>query len=136
MPCGSKNGVVADGQLENTLRLLFSAQKERVSSPSHDESMSPSPPPSEPEPIDPRQQTLRKFFKPVKASSSSMRTDCQSQNKENSPSIDASCESPTDSGSETSLSGEMEMDVEMDMDCAGQESSPDAKRWKGGIGWM
>lgn len=50
--------------------------------------------------------------------------------------MDVGCGSPMDSGSETSLSGEMKMDVEMDTDCAGRDSSPDAQKWIGGIGWM
>ncbi|KAL1966630.1 hypothetical protein VTN77DRAFT_4041 [Rasamsonia byssochlamydoides] len=125
---------------ENTLRLLFSAQKEQASSPSPslDEPMSPSPSP-EAEPIDPRQQTLLKFFKPVRASSSSTR---MSQNKENGSDFkdgmmqSHSMDVRADSGSEASLSGEMEMDVEMEMNYTGGDSALEDRRWVGGLGWM
>lgn len=57
--------------LEKTLRMLYDAQK-RPMSPNPGEQMSFTPPPCDPETLDPRQQTLRKFFQPVPAPSSSM----------------------------------------------------------------
>jgi hypothetical protein len=76
-----------------------------------------------------------------------MRMECLSQNKENRTVVKAVMiqnhsmdidfgESSADSGSDTSLAGEMEMDVEMEMDYTGRESALDRKRWIGGLGWM
>jgi hypothetical protein len=122
------------------LRLLFSAQKEQVSS-LNDEAMSLTPPPSDSESIDPRQQSLRKFFQPIQVSSSSMPIDCSSQNNNNSsPFLSNVVQSPSvgldfrggasTSGLITPLSSEMDMDIEMDF------SEHDQKRWVGGIGWI
>jgi hypothetical protein len=122
------------------LRLLFSAQKEQLSS-LNDEAMSLTPPPSDSESIDPRQQSLRKFFQPIQVSSSSMHIDYSSQNNNNSsPFLSNAVQSPSVGldfrrGASTSrlitpLSGEMDMDIEMDF------SEHDQKRWVGGIGWI
>jgi hypothetical protein len=67
-------------KLENTIRLLFSAQKKQLSpSLSPTEEVAPSPPPPIAESIDPRQQTLHKFFQSVKVSTSSMQVKCIQQ---------------------------------------------------------
>jgi hypothetical protein len=126
---------------ENTLRLLFSAQKEQRSS-LEDEAMSLTPPPSDSESIDPRQQSLRKFFKPAQTLSSPMHIDYSSQknNRSDSPFLANRVQSPSvgldfhrgasSNGLMTPLSGDLDMDVEMDV------SEPDQKRWVGGIGWI
>ncbi|KAF5015183.1 hypothetical protein F66182_13577, partial [Fusarium sp. NRRL 66182] len=54
----------------NTLRMLFQAQKEPIVSPPSDEHSPSAEPPSEPEALDPRQQTLLKFFRLTPSSSS------------------------------------------------------------------
>jgi hypothetical protein len=128
---------------EKTIRLLFSAQKKSVSYSlsSSDESTTLSSPPSLPEPLDPRQQTLRKYFQPSRrVSCTSIQMKCMPLTLETSTfkvdnihccaiEVDLG-RSPIESDSGSSLSGEMEMDADMNMelDLKEQGSTPIPKR--------
>jgi len=90
-----------------------------------DESMPPSPQPLEPEPIDPRQQTLHKFFKSTRTVSSSTNTSSVSQQKESMGVVngDITQGHATETGSTISSAesgsgspNSQIMDIEMDME--------------------
>jgi len=129
---------------ENTIRLLFSAQKESLSSSlsSPDESTTFSSPPSSPEPMDPRQPTLLKFFQPSRVPHSTpIQIKCMPLTPE-SPSTfkvdNIHCcaievdlgRSSSESDLDSSLSAEMEMDADTNMkfNLKGQGSSTIPKR--------
>lgn len=111
---------------ENTIRLLFSAQKSLSSSlSSPDESTTLGSPPPSPEPMDPRQLTLRQFFQPSRVSHTSIQIKCMPLTPE-SPStfkvenihcraIDDLGKGCSESDSDNSHSGEMEMDADINM---------------------
>ncbi|OXV09669.1 hypothetical protein Egran_02569 [Elaphomyces granulatus] len=129
---------------EKTIRLLFSAQKKLVSYSlsSSDGSTTLSSHPSLPEPMDPRQQTLRKYFQPSRrVSHTSIQMKCMPFTPETSSTFKVDnihcCaievdlgRSPIESDSGSSLSGEMEMDADMDMelDLKEQGSTPIPER--------
>lgn len=129
----------------NTLRILYQAQKQpSISTPPSEESTLSNPPPSEPEALDPRQQTLLKFFQPTPTPV--IRTDMQTYNPHNSTKSGAesvqtlsmgfeSDPSFPTSGSSTPMSTsttgmDVNMDIDINMDCSSQG------RWVGGIGWI
>ncbi|GAM40516.1 hypothetical protein TCE0_039r12922 [Talaromyces pinophilus] len=129
----------------NTLRMLFQAQKEPiVSAPSEEQSPSVEPP-SEPEALDPRQQTLLKFFRPTPSSSSKQIDGRHHDNNRENSALDAQPvqynpveieydQSSSTSGSSTPYSTGI-MDVDMDMDVDPNTNYPPEKRWTGGINW-
>jgi hypothetical protein len=130
---------------EKTICLLLSAQKKSVSYSlsSSDESTTLSSHPSLPEPMDPRQQTLRKYFQPSRrVSHTSIQMKCMPLTPETSSTFKVDnihcCaievdlgRSPIQSDSGSSLSGGMEMDADMNMelDLKEQGSTPIPKRW-------
>jgi hypothetical protein len=111
----------------NTLRMLFQAQKEPiVSAPSEEQSPSVEPP-SEPEALDPRQQTLLKFFRPTPCSSSKKIDGRHHDNNRENSALDAQSvqynpveieydHSSSTSGSSTPYSTGI-MDVDMGYGC-------------------
>lgn len=127
--------------------MLFQAQKEPIvlSAPSDEHSPSVEPP-SEPEALDPRQQTLLKFFRPTPGSSSK-KIDVQHHNKtrevsafeaqpvQSHPVEIEYDQSSSISGSSTPYSTGV-MDVDMDMDAHPNTNYTPEKRWTGGISWM
>jgi hypothetical protein len=138
--------VCVNTQAENTLRLLFSGQKQpMITAHSFDEAASEAEI-SEAEIPDPRQQKLRRFFLPTQPSSS-MDLGLTNQKvttassfgriQNDFPDAELSVDSAT-SGSTTPYSEEMEMDVPMDIeaDNGNHRTVSDAKTWVGGIGWM
>ncbi|KAL1974418.1 hypothetical protein VTN31DRAFT_4622 [Thermomyces dupontii] len=111
---------------ENTLRMLFAAQK-RPQMPAEEEPESPTSSPSElEEPMDPRQQSLYKYFRPVKAPTSERdakhsaeSTLCQSMLSSFDPpssiGSDSSRSDPS-SGSASPSDWDVPMDDMMDLD--------------------
>jgi hypothetical protein len=132
--------------LANTLRMLYQAQKEPLplSTPPADSTTSNSPPPVEPEPIDPRQQTLLQFFRPVPSARPSLpQANMNNNNNFQHPVepvqpviMEFECgQSTSVSGSSTPVStGNMDMDVNMGTDTNTSDSTQ--VRWAGSIGWM
>lgn len=130
----------------NTLRMLYQAQKETLlfSTPPADSITSDDPSPLEPEPIDPRQQTLLQFFRPVPSARPSLPQ--ANMNNNNNPqhpaepvqpvTMEFECgQSTSASGSSTPAStGNMDMDVDMGSDANMNDSTQG--RWAGSIGWM
>ncbi|KAL2013184.1 hypothetical protein VTN00DRAFT_709 [Thermoascus crustaceus] len=131
---------------ENTLRWLFSAQKkqQQVTSLPMDEDMSMSLEPSEPEPFDPRQQTLHKFFQPARTVSSSTNASSIPQQTDSIADVhtmrDAadtgSATSSVKSGSGSPSSQIMDLETYLEMECRQDGSECADKRWVGGIRWM
>ncbi|KAJ9301858.1 hypothetical protein DTO271G3_724 [Paecilomyces variotii] len=105
-----------------TLRWLFSAAQKPTPSLASDEPTSP-PPPSEPEPIDSRQQTLDKFFRRVKSAASPAVKSTAPQQTETPPSAHWNMMKPhanegnaLTSSDESGLSSpNSTVDIEMDM---------------------
>ncbi|KAH8693743.1 hypothetical protein BGW36DRAFT_409382 [Talaromyces proteolyticus] len=134
---------------EKTLRILYEAQK-RHDSPRTDEVEEPmplSPPPSDPGALDPRQQTLRKFFQPVQASPS-INIDRMSQNTINGLDIHPNAASEKDSvmetersqsvcssGSSTPVFAGSEMDTHMNMDMNMNANLVTERKWIG-FSWV
>ena len=101
-----------------------------------------------PETVDPRQQTLLKFFQPAKTSSSqrfSKNTQPQPATPTPTPraiqqpsligdAMNASIDSDTRTPSLSSQGPSMDMDV--DMDLGSDETARDPNLWPGGLGWM
>ncbi|EED15188.1 conserved hypothetical protein [Talaromyces stipitatus ATCC 10500] len=126
----------------NTLRILYQAQKEPTLSYPSDEPSPSSQPPSEPEALDPRQQTLLKFFRPAPAPSSSMQADTGHQiNNSKASKVDSrpvhSVPRNVDydltswnSGSSTPSSTR---NMDMDMDSESSSGYTPEKRWDGWI---
>ncbi|PLN75792.1 hypothetical protein BDW42DRAFT_180141 [Aspergillus taichungensis] len=137
---------------ENTLRWLFTAQQRPEPSPAAEtEEMDIESLPA-PETVDPRQQTLLKFFQPAKTSSSqhlskkkhpqpatpnpTPRANALSFQQ---PSLDVDAMSASvNSGTRTpSLSSQgPSMDMDVDMDSGSDETARDPNLWGGGLGWM
>lgn len=106
--------------------MLYDAQKRPMSSNPEEEQMALTPPPCDPEALDPRQQTLRKFFQPVPTLSPSMDISgiIQENNKSNGPNggqfstfqsqdPEYNNQSGSSSGSSTPVSAGSEMDMNM-----------------------
>ncbi|QKX62766.1 uncharacterized protein TRUGW13939_09931 [Talaromyces rugulosus] len=127
---------------EKTLRILYDAQKRPMSS-NPEEQMALTPPPCDPEALDPRQQTLRKFFQPIPAQSSSMDiSGMMQENRSNGPNGQFSTfqsqdpeynQSGPSSGSSTPLSAGSETDMNMNNTNTGFQTQG---KWIGGIGWV
>ncbi|OJJ46947.1 hypothetical protein ASPZODRAFT_15636 [Penicilliopsis zonata CBS 506.65] len=107
---------------EKTLRWLFSAQKQQQQQQQTtvDEDMDLEPLPS-PEPVDPRQQTLLKFFRPSRPTS---------HHSILAPDSSATC-SNTTSGSNSPIS----QDTDMDRNARTDGGSGGSKAWAGGLQW-
>lgn len=149
--------IVSQGTVDNTLRWLFSAQQQQpkhvspqTSSP---ESATESPSTPLPTVIDPSQQTLRRFFQPLSASSPTIQAnmDLGPPFANNNMTFEAQCVDSTvctnnlESGlymGESLLlspcSGGMDVDMQMEFDSGIDIPSPSigGKKWVGGIGWM
>lgn len=105
-----------------------------------------------PETIDPRQQTLLKFFQPAKSSSSQPRsknTHPQPTTPNPTPhastlslqqpslNLDAMSASVNGGPRTPSLSSQgPSMDMGVDMDSGSDEATRDPNLWAGGLGWM
>lgn len=108
--------------------------------------MSMSPEPSEPEPFDPRQQTLHKFFQPARTVSSSTNAssipqhtdsmDIRNDHTMRDAADTGSATSPVESGSGSPSSQIMDFETYLEMECRQDGSECADKRWVGGIGWM
>lgn len=135
----------ANIELANTLRMLFQAQKEPIVSPPSDEHSPSAEPPSEPEALDPRQQTLLKFFRLTPSSSSKFDAhhnysisevsafDAQPAQSHRTE-IEYDHASST-SGSSTPYSTGV-MDVDMNMDENPNTKYTPGKIWTGSISWI
>ncbi|KAL1998560.1 hypothetical protein VTN02DRAFT_5967 [Thermoascus thermophilus] len=134
---------------ENTLRWLYSAQKKQQQVASHnpmDEDTSMNPEPSEPEPFDPRQQTLHKFFQPARAVSSSTNAssvpqradsmDLRNDHAMRDAAETGSATSAVESGSGSPSSQIMDLETYLEMECRQDGSECADQRWVGGVGWM
>lgn len=130
----------------NTLRLLYQAQKEPIISAPSDEHSPSVEPPSEPEALDPRQQTLLKFFRPTPASSLTQVNTRHHNNESKVSQIDAEPvqttpieieydQSSSISGSSTPYSTGV-MDVDMNMDAEPNTNYMPEKQWTASISWM
>ncbi|KAJ5834510.1 hypothetical protein N7447_000536 [Penicillium robsamsonii] len=138
---------------ENTLRWIFSAQKQQESAHATDMDTMDSEPTLEiPEAVDPRQQTLHRFFQQTPQQSSSFRPSRQAlapRANETALTQDDLLRrqafnhmSSGDSSSESNSPGSNQMgaDVDMDMDMdstSGSDGLVQApKKWVGGMAWM
>lgn len=142
----SQNQQEANIELANTLKMLFQAQKEPIVSAPSDEHSPSAEPPSEPEALDPRQQTLLKFFRPTPGSSSKQTDVRHYNNNRDVSAFDAQPiqsnpveieydQSSSTSGSSTPYSTGV-MDVDMDLDSEPNTNYTPEKRWTGGINWL
>lgn len=126
--------------------MLFQAQKEPIISAPSDEHSPSVEPPSEPEVLDPRQQTLLKFFRPTPGSSTSKQVDARHHNNSRSTSafdtqsaqshrIESEYDqSSSISGSSTPYStGDMDVDINMDADSNTNYAL--GKQWTGSLSW-
>ncbi|PLB39076.1 uncharacterized protein BDW47DRAFT_103636 [Aspergillus candidus] len=137
---------------ENTLRWLFTAQQRPEPSPAAEaEEMDIESLPA-PETVDPRQQTLLKFFQPAKTSSPQSRskgTHPQPMTPNRTPrtsalsfqqpslNVDAMSDSIISDTRTPSLSSQgPSMDMDVDMDSGSDETTRDPNMWAGGLGWM
>ncbi|KAL3474724.1 hypothetical protein BJX99DRAFT_231205 [Aspergillus californicus] len=135
---------------ENTLRWLFTAQQraEQIPTPAteHNDDMEPEPPTAT---VDPRQQTLLRFFRPAQPSHpicpstpmSQYSSDTSRGNTELRRGPIIGCDSPlTPSKSGTSppapQMADRDTDMDMDIDFRSNESNQDLKGWAGGLIWM
>ena len=116
-----------------------------------DENMDSEPLPT-PETVDPRQQTISKFFKPAPSSRTHSSSHHTSQRPDNRLPVNSGLLQPyslhTDSpmmslGSDNTHSPssgitgtDMDMDMDMDMDSGSDESAQGFQRANGGFGWM
>ncbi|CRG88048.1 hypothetical protein PISL3812_05074 [Talaromyces islandicus] len=128
---------------EKTLRMLYDAQKRPISS-NPEEQIPLTPPPCDADALDPRQQTLRKFFQPLPAPSSSMDiSGVTEDNKPNGPNGQFSTfqnqdpeynnnQSGPNSGSSTPLSAGSETDMTMNTNSGFLTQ----QKWIGGTGWV
>ena len=131
-----KKHVNKNGLEENTLRWLFTAQQRPVSEPciepENGTENGESEPLPTPETVDPRQQTLFKFFKPAQSSSA------LPSSHMTAPSSGDALRDTTmgynDSRSPSSRTG-TDMDVDMDTD-SGSDQSDLQKQGFGGFSWM
>lgn len=126
------------GLKENTLRWLFTAQQQRpVSEPCIGENgteNAESEPLPTPETVDPRQQTLFKFFKPAPSSSALPSSHMTTQSSGGT--LREATMGYNVSRSPSSRTG-TDMDVDMDMDSGSDQSAHDLqKQGIGGFGWM
>ncbi|KAE8378913.1 hypothetical protein BDV26DRAFT_260531 [Aspergillus bertholletiae] len=134
---------------ENTLRWLFTAQQQQGPIPhtddNIDEDMESDPLPSET--IDPRQQTLHKFFQPSRPLSSQPRPKHDMQQTDNIPrtntgfakrhDLDAiSNVASVDSSAASPSSQSTPVDMEVRMDSGGNEPVQNSNKWNGGLGWL
>ncbi|KAK1145328.1 hypothetical protein N8T08_004203 [Aspergillus melleus] len=135
---------------ENTLRWLFTAQQQQgpTASPEADENMDLVTLPSS-EIVDPRQQTLHKFFQPSQMSSIQLRANhLHRRPHANSPSNDILPQRPDfdmvstvtsisrDTSSPSSHGASTGMDMDMDMDPGHDDPGQDIRKWMSGHGWM
>ncbi|KKK19282.1 hypothetical protein AOCH_006034 [Aspergillus ochraceoroseus] len=126
---------------ENTLRWLFTAQQRQRHAPTppadQDEDMEAEP---AQEAVDPRQQTLLQFFRPIQPSSRA----CPPNNTSQIPvgflpqrNIGSNSPSTPSDGSTIGLAlQKADGDMDMDMDSGSDESVQESKQWTGGLGWM
>ncbi|KAJ5846794.1 hypothetical protein N7534_010463 [Penicillium rubens] len=137
---------------QNTLRWIFSAQKQQESTQATDmDTMDSEPTLETPEAIDPRQQTLHRFFQQKPQQSSSFRPSRQALApranetalvREDVLRLQAFNQMSSDSSSESNSpeSNQMSADVDMDMDMdsgSGSDGLDQAsKNWAGGMAWM
>ncbi|KOC08158.1 hypothetical protein AFLA70_145g001630 [Aspergillus flavus AF70] len=133
---------------ENTLRWLFTAQQQQGPIPHADETidedMESDALPSEI--VDPRQQTLHKFFQPSRPLSSQPGPNHMKQQTDNIPrtntvflkrhDLDAlSNVTSTGSNATSPSSQDTTADMEVRMDSGGHESVQNFNKWNGGLGW-
>ncbi|KAB8245733.1 hypothetical protein BDV35DRAFT_243668 [Aspergillus flavus] len=133
---------------ENTLRWLFTAQQQQGPIPHADETidedMESDALPSEI--VDPRQQTLHKFFQPSRPLSSQSGPNHMKQQTDNIPrtntgflkrhDLDAlSNVTSTGSNATSPSSQDTTADMEVRMDSGGHESVQNFNKWNGGLGW-
>ncbi|KAK2742514.1 hypothetical protein FQN55_007800 [Onygenales sp. PD_40] len=131
-----------------TLHWLFSAQKKHqhntLPTSPDDSAASEEPSPFQSSTPDPNQQTLRKFFQPVQPSPKQQFANQSTTQLASNMSIAqpqsgwAGSNAHSQSGSSSLVSGGMDVDMDMDMGCAGDSSMQVMyeKRWVGGIGWI
>ncbi|GLA53622.1 hypothetical protein CBS63078_7812 [Aspergillus niger] len=132
---------------ENTMRWLFTAQQQQqhqAPTPSidEDEATEPEPVPSS-EIVDPRQQTLLKFFRPSQSTPSHIRMNkLDQQSNHVIPLQTTSFQSPnnlsspvTSTGWSTSSPSSLLTGSDMDMDSITNESVQEPRRPFGGFGW-
>lgn len=126
---------------DKTMQFLYSAQKQMKYG---DSGLSPTSTETDtyesahtlPTAPDPMQQTLQKFFQPVRTSTHTL-----SNNVQNGVTFGTHDNSNFGSASSNMVAGSMDVDVEMSMDIdmpsdASSSSNDSDKRWVGGIGWM
>ncbi|KAF4761756.1 hypothetical protein N7455_002784 [Penicillium solitum] len=138
---------------QNTLRWIFSAQKQQESTQATDmDTMDSEPTLETPEDVDPRQQTLHRFFQQKPQQSSSFRPSRSALAPRANETALAQEDllrrqafnqmSSGDSSSESNSPGSNQMgaDVDMDMDMdsrnGGDELDQAPKNWVGGMAWM
>ncbi|CAI7587328.1 unnamed protein product [Penicillium glandicola] len=138
---------------QNTLRWIFSAQKQKESTQVTDmDTMDSEPTVETPETIDPRQQTLHRFFQQTPQQSSPFRPSRQAlAPRANETALDQedllrrqafNQMSSGDSSSESNSPGSNQMGVDVDMDIDMDSRSGSAglgqahKNWAGGMAWM
>ena len=138
---------------ENTLRWIYSAQKQQQPQATEDDTMD-SEPTVEPEVVDPRQQTLHQFFKAPQQSSTfrpsrqalapranetalaEEETRYRAFNQMNGAGSSSASES--NSPGYTQMGADVDMDMDMDTDCAsGSDASNQMpNNWMGRTAWM
>ncbi|PWY78556.1 hypothetical protein BO94DRAFT_626579 [Aspergillus sclerotioniger CBS 115572] len=127
---------------ENTLRWLFTAQQHQASTPATNEEAEPEHVPS-PEIVDPRQQTLLKFFRPSQSFASNRLNKLDQQTKNIAQEKPTSWQSQnlnfsspaTSVGWSTSSPSSQPTSSDMDMDSARNEPYQDLQRSITGFGW-
>ncbi|CAG8100876.1 unnamed protein product [Penicillium olsonii] len=138
---------------QNTLRWIYSAQKQQQPQATEDDTMD-SEPTVEPEVVDPRQQTLHQFFKAPQQSSTfrpsrqalapranetalaEEETRYRAFNQMNGAGSSSASES--NSPGYTQMGADVDMDMDMDTDCAsGSDASNQMpNNWMGRTAWM
>ncbi|KAJ5959858.1 uncharacterized protein N7479_007008 [Penicillium vulpinum] len=138
---------------QNTLRWIFSAQKQQETTQATDmDAMDSEPTLETPEAIDPRQQTLHRFFQQTPQQSSSFRPSRQAlapranetalaqedqlrrQAFNQMSSGDSSSES--NSPGSNQMGADVDMDMDMDSRSGGDSLAQVPKNWAGGMIWM
>ncbi|CAG8003507.1 unnamed protein product [Penicillium nalgiovense] len=140
---------------QNTLRWIFSAQKQHESTQATDmDTMDSEPTLETPEAIDPRQQTLHRFFQQKPPQSSSFRPSRQAlapranetalvqedvlrlQAFNQMSSGDSSSESNSPESNQMGAGVDMDMDMDMDSGSGSDGLGQASKNWAGGMAWM
>ncbi|OQE46050.1 hypothetical protein PENCOP_c001G02251 [Penicillium coprophilum] len=138
---------------QNTLRWIFSAQKQQDSAQATDmDTMDSEPTLETPETVDPRQQTLHRFFQQKPQQPPSFRPSRQAlapranetaftqedllrrQAFNQMSSGDSSSESNSPGSNQMGADVDMDMDMDSKNDCYGLVQAP--KNWVGGMAWM